>query len=54
MPYQEYHISEPSEPDPALGQPGKRSADENNARTIQIMIAVGLVLAIIVAVFGSY
>ena len=31
----------------AQGQP-------NNARAVQIMIAVGLVAAIVVAVFGTY
>ena len=54
MPYQEQHVSEPSQPDGSMGQPGKRSSRASNARTVQIMIAVGLVLAIVVAVFGTY
>ena len=56
MPYQDRHPGEGEiVQSAALPDPATRVQDEpNSARNIQIVIAVGLVVAIIVAVFGSY
>ena len=56
MPYQDRHPVEAGyvEPTPAVAATASSpEATANDARTIQIIIVVGLVAAIIVAIFGS-
>ena len=52
MPYQD-HLSDADLPivNPTSGGPAQ---EVPNARSIQIIVVVGLVLAIVVAVFGRY
>ena len=57
MPYQDRHPLEGSDVEAAPTLSAAANAPEtaaSNARTIQIVIVVGLVGAIIVAIFGSY
>ena len=55
MPYQERQIDDGSSQVAESSVPVFQAQEQpNNARTVQIIIAVGLVAAIIVAVFGSY
>ena len=55
MPYQDRQAGEGSSPATDNGAPVFQAQEQpNNARTVQIMIVVGLVAAIAVAVFGSY
>ena len=56
MPYQDRHADEAE-----LASSGaipesveQTQKDPNSAKTIQVVIVVGLVVAIIVAIFGSY
>ncbi len=53
MPYQDHHLSDANLPivDSDSGEPAQNAP---NARSIQIIVVVGLVLAIVVAVFGRY
>ena len=56
MPYQDRSVEAHPSADPPADprSPAPRQTEANNAKTIQIMIVVGLVLAILVAIFGSY
>ncbi len=57
MPYQDRHPSERSNIDATSALPAAANAPEtaeSNARSIQIIIVVGLVAAVFVAIFGNY
>ena len=56
MPYQDRHPLDASGVDSAPASPpvAQSQQDPNSARTIQIIIVVGLLAAVAVAIFGSY
>ena len=55
MPYQDRQLGEGSDPAGEKKPPVFQAQEQpNNARTVQIIIAIGLISAIVVAVFGTF